>query len=180
MYIFLDGLNEVSESIRARIIYDIQYYINFGVNIVVSCTDSFTSTLKSDLNGNPTILGDTEQESIRAEIFISTPSQSQDEELYNIYSRHYNVRVPKEHNKVSNPYLLRLAMDLHKGPTIPVDIMSNNIMKKYLLKKCEDKFKDELCDHLYWLNELENRLDKDLAFPINKIAKEISFGINQL
>lgn len=51
MAIFIDAMNEIPISDRKKIIEELGFYINSGCQIVLTCTESFVKTLKTDLEG---------------------------------------------------------------------------------------------------------------------------------
>jgi len=136
IYLFIDGLNEVSNKNRGLILKDLSHYANQGIRIVISCTDTFVTSLRYDMNDNPTIFGDNDLRESRALIPLKTITNVDIEKLYSIYASTFNVILKKNHKRITNPYLLRLAMEIYKNNTMPLLIETNQVLKESLKNKC--------------------------------------------
>jgi hypothetical protein len=135
VYLFIDGLNEVTTKLRHQIVAELASYIDLNVVVIASCTTAKKQSVEKDENRNPTIFGETSLKPNRHSIIINAKSTETISALYAVYAKAFKVNVPKDHIKVGDPYLLRLAMEIYKNGCMPSFIDAKVVIERSVAEK---------------------------------------------
>ena len=135
LIIFIDGWNEASQALAQAIDHSSARLSCDEIQIVISLTNIAARRLLLDNVGNPSYIAESAsissasvplleispekiaQRSSVIEIKKYSPEEIQ--KAYDIYSKVYVVQIPDSHQKVNDPFLLRIGMELSKGRCLP-------------------------------------------------------------
>jgi len=162
--IFIDGLNEVPRRERDNIISDIERIVQLKVSFVISCTDSFVYTIKTDLYNNPS---DIFKKSKTNKFFeLKIPSLST--QTYNNVIAHYQkvyktTQKPKQ--RLSSINAVGKFYQLVDAGHSPMNLDSEyKVLTKILDDKCRSIIEIEQQDSksalLYLAQEMANNTTK--------------------
>ena len=155
LVIFIDGWNEANSTLARQIDSDSHRLLggDIQIQIVITLTDIAAKRLLSGPGGNSSIIA--EEASIPNEgahlleiagesgnipahwsvVRVGRYSQDEYETAYDIYRNAYKVTVPPTHQKVSDPYMLGIAMKLYQGQNLPDSLDEPDLLRKSINEK---------------------------------------------
>lgn len=152
LFIFIDGWNETSRQFASLLDQDCKRIGAENITIIVTFTNTAAPRLLKDAAGNPAhvaeetalTLGDIELLAISPEVLLEkTPdivllSHYTKNELiaaYGKYAQLFDVSVPQNHQKSSDPFLIRIGMQHFRGGTLPDLLDEPSLMASFLKEK---------------------------------------------
>lgn len=173
--IFIDGMNEVSRSERDDIVDDISRIKSQGVRFVISCTDTFVTTIKYDCNNNFSSIFKNDESNSFCEIKLPPFSKSNYKNVISHFQNVYKTSVePKQKlssiNSVGKFYHL-----INSGFTAEKLDNEHKILDQILHEKCEIISQLELINCKSLLLYLANSMAESMnAIPSSSFCKELS------
>jgi hypothetical protein len=151
LVVFIDGWNEAGAEIARALDAEADQLLSANIQIVVSLTNVAADRLLGGYGGNPSLLAQAagvNQES--AELIAAKPNaentnwslvnigkytEEERDRAYEIYSEAYQVKFPKTHIKISDPYVIGAAMRLYQSKTLPKNLDEPDLLEKVLREK---------------------------------------------
>jgi hypothetical protein len=153
MTIFVDGWNEASQRLASEIDFSTERLNHEDIQIVISLTDVSASRLLVDSFGNPSHIAEAASISKndvslieispdklkgdRSAVEIKKYFPKEIDIAYDNYSKIYNVSFSSSHKKVSDPFLLRVAMEIYQGSELPDILDEPTLLADILASKAE-------------------------------------------
>lgn len=153
LFVFIDGWNETSRQFASMLDQDCKRIDVENITIIVTFTNTAAPRLLRDAAGNPAhiaeaaslTLGDIELLAISPEellkqkpdsiVFINHYTETELTDAYGTYSQLFDVLVPPNHQKISDPFLLRIGMQNFRGRTLPEVLDEPSLMVSFLQEK---------------------------------------------
>lgn len=201
--IFIDGWNEASLEVARNIDFVAERLAKFRIRIVISMTNTAADRLLFDSRGNPSRIADAVSLSVNeissielnpGKTFdkwsvIYLPSYSREERgaAYRKYSSAYQVDMTNSDNEnISDPFLLRIAMENYSGGKLPSGFLHEpTLIKESLDRKAErimgfskpsatKRLLTKLSDIIYVKDfpVLEDLVLESWGMPLNQSAPE--------
>ncbi|MDN3474366.1 type I restriction enzyme HsdR N-terminal domain-containing protein [Pseudoalteromonas sp. APC 3355] len=173
--IFIDGLNEVNRHERDNIVDDITRIRNLGVRFVISCTDSFVSTVKYDCNNDFSDVFKNSETNKFCELRLVPLEEYDYENVINHYQKVYETNE-KPRQKVSSINTIGKFYYLIKNGAEANELESEyKILTRILDEKCEIISQLEHIDCKYALLHLANSMaESENGVPSTLFCKELS------
>jgi hypothetical protein len=148
---FIDGLNEASYDLARAIDRCAERLKNDKIKIVVSFTGTASRRILIDSAGNPSHIAESASITrnsvdlleIKPEklskkcsyIAIKEYTAEEIENAYSIYSKVYNTQFSSTHERIKEPFLLRIAMEIYQGEWLPEVLDEPLFIEKIILLK---------------------------------------------
>lgn len=154
--IVIDGLNEIDGSLVKAIDRESQRTSD-NIRFVISLTDLSVAKVLQDHTGNCSFIAEAAGLNRSALDLIAlrdTPERIPDhwsvvrigelnkheqEAAYAKYSENFNVSIPLGHKRISQPFLLSLAMRMYQGRTLPIEPDEIELLSSYLDRRLADR-----------------------------------------
>lgn len=152
LIIFIDGWNETNIKLARTIDQECERLACDHIQIIITLTHVAASRLLKGEGGNPSYIAEAASIPIQAVQLIEISPESVEknlgwsvvnikkyssneyEEAYTRFGLAYNVNVPKSHQKVNDPYMLGVAMNLFQGEELP-DFLEEPILLERIIKE---------------------------------------------
>jgi|GEM_PF-3468625 len=152
LVLFVDGWNEADVQLAHAIDLECERLASGEIQIVISFTHSAASRLLVQC-GNPTFIADrtsigkhgasllaVDPEAAKRQghwsvVTIEQFDDDEKDEAYKRYSRYYQVRVPENHAKTKDPYLLSVAMRRYARGTMPALLDEPDLIEEWLTER---------------------------------------------
>lgn len=149
LFIFIDGWNEVNIELVRTIDRECARLENYNITIVLSMTNisarrilmddvgnvsNFANTLALTTNDIVTIEIDS---TTLADRIVTVPKYTANEakNAMQKYSSAYTVKVPQEYPEISEPFLLKIAMQFYQNQELPYSLDEVMLVRNYINEK---------------------------------------------
>lgn len=166
--VFIDGINEVNNNIKDKILYECEYYNRIGLKIIISSSNYATDKLFFDSNQNPTFIDHLKQNKKDKYFEIEIPELNTEMALlfYRKYSELYDVEIPESHQLSTDPFAIRLAMETYRSNKLPTNLDISHLLELSL------KARAKVIDRVLGINSIN--LLSELACSMLKSSSPIN------
>lgn len=193
LFIFIDGWNESELELARKIDQDSRKLSSNNVRIIISMTHVAASRLLLDNVGNLSFIAEAASVSAHSIPKIETSpdqvsshwsvvpignySNREIEDAYGKYARIYGVKVSSRHIKVSDPFLLRIGMELFHAKQLP-DLLDEPTLLEQSINRKADRAADVSSEVVLMLmSELADEMFLN-GHPVDQRAARKRWGIS--
>ena len=150
LLIFVEGMNENRDFVRA-FNADSERLDSEKIKTVISFTSSSARDILLDQAGNPTFaardigvrkadlpileVSPSDLSSTLSVVVMGPYSEEEAKEAYGIYGGAFSVEVPDDHHLTHDPLLLRNAMEIFRGRSLPPSLNAQEILASMVAEK---------------------------------------------